>query len=103
MWINVCVSTQINLMGYLVVLAAGTKAKDEQVTVGISGCKVLPIGTTFTVEQRSVSLTLNLSTRREKKGTAYEENGGTSAGVRDGQGCRSAHTRTRTDRFSDKY
>lgn len=53
-------------MVYLVILAAGTKAKDEQVTVGISGCEVLPIRTTFTVEQRSVSLTLNLSRQEEK-------------------------------------
>lgn len=53
---------------YLVVLAAGAEAKDEQVTVGIGGCKVLPIWTAFAVEQRSVPLALNLSRVRQSGG-----------------------------------
>lgn len=55
-----------SLLLYLVILAAGAKAKDEQVSMGVSGCKMLPIGTTFTVKQRSVPLALNLCTVRER-------------------------------------
>ena len=50
---------------YLVVSAAGAKAKDEQVSMGIGSCEVLPIGTTFAVKQCSVPLAFNLSTERE--------------------------------------
>lgn len=53
---------------YLVVLAAGAEAKDEQVTVGIGGCKVLPIWTAFAVKQCSVPLALNLSRVRQSGG-----------------------------------
>lgn len=54
------------LLLYLVVLAAGAEAKDEQVSVGVGGGKVLPIWTTFAVKQCSVPLALNLSTHRER-------------------------------------
>jgi len=64
------IMVKMNLKAYLVILAAGAEAKDEQVTVGIGGCKVLPIGTTFTVKQCSVPLALNLSTRRERETTS---------------------------------
>lgn len=52
---------------YLVILAAGAKAKDEQVSMGVGGCKMLPIWTTFAVKQRPVPLALNLSTERERE------------------------------------
>lgn len=55
---------QVSVLPYLVVLAAGAKAKDEQVSMGVGGCKMLPIWTTFAVKQRSVPLALNLSTER---------------------------------------
>lgn len=55
-------------MLYLVILAAGAEAKDEQVSVGVGGGKVLPIWTTFAVKQCSVPLALNLSTHKEEMG-----------------------------------
>lgn len=48
------------LLLYLVILAAGAEAKDEQVSMGVCGCKMLPIWTTFAVKQRPMPLALNL-------------------------------------------
>lgn len=62
---TVCVKTlKLSLLHYLVILAAGAKAKYEQMSMGVSGCKMLPIWTTFAVEQGSVPLALDLSTER---------------------------------------
>lgn len=52
-----------SLIPYLVILATGAKTKDEQVSMGVCGCKMLPIWTTFTVKQRSMPLALDLSTQ----------------------------------------
>lgn len=52
---------------YLVILAAGTKAKNEQVSMGICGSKVLSIWTTFAVKQCSMALALNLSRQKERQ------------------------------------
>lgn len=52
---------------HLVIFAAGAKAKDEQVTVGVGGGEVLPIRTTFTVKQCSVSLAFDLQKKSETR------------------------------------
>lgn len=64
---DMCINIKaiVSLSHYLVILAAGAKAKDEQVSVGVGGCKMLPIWTTFAVKQRSVALALDLSRERE--------------------------------------
>lgn len=58
--IRLCFFCLCTVFLYLVKLAAGAEAKDEQVSVRVSGCKVLPIRTTLAVKQRSVALALNL-------------------------------------------
>ena len=54
------------LILYLVILATGAKTKDEKVSMGVCGCKMLPIWTAFTVKQRSMPLALDLSTQTNK-------------------------------------
>lgn len=51
-----------SLLHYLVISATGAEAKDEQVSVGVCRCEMLPIWTTFAVKQRSVPLALDLHT-----------------------------------------
>lgn len=58
---------------HLVVLAAGAKAEDEQVSVGVGGCKVLAVRAAFTVKQRSVTLALDLSTRQTGRQTHVDQ------------------------------
>lgn len=53
--------------GYLIIFAAGAKAKDEQVSMRVGGCKMLPIWTTFAVKQRSMPLALDLFPEREER------------------------------------
>lgn len=53
-----------SLFLYLVILAAGAKTKDEQVSMRVCGCKMLPIWTTFAVKQGSVPLALDLATQK---------------------------------------
>ena len=60
-----CENERMILPIYLIVLAAGAKAKDEQVSMGVCGCKMLPIWTTFAVEQCPMPLALNLTTEIE--------------------------------------
>lgn len=71
--VQVCAERlQLSLLGdscwpYLVILAAGAEAEDEQVSVGVGGCKVLSVWTALAVKQRSVPLALDLSTAKIHK------------------------------------
>lgn len=56
-----------SLFLYLVILAAGAKPKDEQVSMGVRGCKMLPIRAAFAVEQCSVPLALDLFTQTQSE------------------------------------